>query len=123
MGQIGKSSGSFPLFPGPGMMCAPMRRFLPTTLVALVLLPLAVALPARAAETGSVTLKAQPALVVSGSRVTFSGAVSPAAGGQPVVIQDAQGHLVAQATTRTDGTYSTSAVPKRNAYVHAQWQS
>jgi lipoprotein-anchoring transpeptidase ErfK/SrfK len=100
-----------------------MRRFLPPALVALVLIPLALALPARAAETGSVTLKAQPTLVVFGSRITFSGAVSPPAGGQPVVIEDAQDEVLAQAITKQNGTYATSATPRKNAIVHAVWQT
>jgi hypothetical protein len=69
----------------------------------------------------SVTLKVSPTTVVFGDAVRFSGEISPPSAGQAVEILDAHAHVLAQATTDVDGTYETSAKPRRNATVHAQW--
>ena len=82
---------------------------------------LATASPAVAAPE-SVTLSASPAIVEFGQITELSGTISPPTRGEAVVIVDeATGQRVGQATTTGDGTYVLQLTPDRNMRVHAAW--
>jgi len=101
-----------------------MRRlwFLLVPVVSAVVLAAGPLQAARAADPGpKVTLSVTPTTIEFGDSVKLSGAISPSSGGQTVDVADAHGHVVAETTTRSDGTYSMSAKPSRNVTVHAQW--
>jgi lipoprotein-anchoring transpeptidase ErfK/SrfK len=69
----------------------------------------------------AVTLAASRTRMVYGRSVRFTGRISPASSGQTVDVVDKHGDTLAEATTASDGTYRTSAVPRHNLTVHAQW--
>lgn len=76
---------------------------------------------AAAQETPAVTLEASATTVVYGEPVTFSGAVSPAAGGETVELRDDGDAVVETLATRPDGTFSTKLVLSRTTRMRAVW--
>lgn len=91
-----------------------MRRFLiPLVGIAVVLTSLSIAGRAEAAATYSVTLSVSATTINHGSYVTLSGKVSPAAGGQKVLIQRRVGSAATWTTFTTRQLTSTSAYSLR----------
>jgi L,D-transpeptidase catalytic domain/Putative peptidoglycan binding domain len=71
----------------------------------------------------SVTLKGDRTRVKFGRAVKLSGAISPASGGQTVVITNDDGHRVAEATTGPAGGYHVKFKPRRNTTLTATWST
>jgi peptidoglycan hydrolase-like protein with peptidoglycan-binding domain len=96
-----------------------IRHVLAVALAAAVVLGV-LATPALAG-TPSVTLSANPSDLVFGTRTTLSGHVTPWHRDQIVKIVDQDGHVIRRATTGTHGKYSVSIMPRRNLWLHAEW--
>ena len=92
-------------------------------LVQLVAASVAWAPAAEAQTASSVTLASSAATIAYGGRVTLSGSVSPAAGGQTVEVLDDTDAIVTTATTDTAGAFTVDYAPGSSVTLRAVWQS
>jgi len=90
---------------------------------ALLAAPVAWAPAAWAQTASSVTLASSATTVAYGGRVTLSGSISPAAGGQAVDVLDDADAIVATAPTDTAGAFTLDYAPESSVTLHAVWQS
>ena len=81
----------------------------------------ALALPAGAAPTPAVTLAATPTTLKFGAPTTVYGHITPRQGGKSVKVMDERGRVWARPTTNARGKFKAAFVPRRNMWLHAEW--
>ena len=90
--------------------------------VVLVVLLLAVPIPAFAQGAPTVTLKASETHLTFGQPTTLSGRTTPETPDQPINIIDDEGRRVASTETDEDGRFSVKLVePRENMNLRAEW--
>jgi lipoprotein-anchoring transpeptidase ErfK/SrfK len=98
------------------------RRLSAPALGALVLATVLLVLPSTVAGAqtgGSVTLEASAGSVTYGSRVTFTGTVTPVAAGRAVQLLDEAGEALATTSTDATGAFSVAVVLDASSTVRA----
>lgn len=78
---------------------------------------------AWAQTASSVSLASSATTIAYGGRVTLSGSISSAAGGQTVDVLDDTDAIVASATTNTAGAFAVDYAPESSVTLRAVWQS
>ncbi len=76
---------------------------------------------AASAQASSVSLDASARTIAFGAEVKFSGAITPAAGGETVELLDDSNAVLATATTKPGGAYSFRHAPQATTTYRASW--
>lgn len=89
--------------------------------VVLIVLLMAIPLPASAQTAATITLKASDKQFAYGKTTRLFGSITPETAAQPINILDEAGAVVATTETDASGAYSVKLAPRSNISVRAEW--